>query len=50
MAFRVTLDGAMKGIKFATKEEAKDALWDFYSDKMDRPSFDKMIEQHIEEA
>lgn len=50
MAFRVTLDGAMKGIKFATKDEAKDALWDFYKDKMDRAAFDTMIEQHIEEA
>ncbi len=50
MAYRVTLDGAMKGVKFASKEEAMDAMWEFYKDKMSREEFDKFIQSHIEEA
>ncbi|MCX7820744.1 MAG: hypothetical protein N2258_03615 [Brevinematales bacterium] len=50
MAYRVTLDGAMKGVKFASKEEAMDAMWEFYKDKMSREEFDKFIQSHLEEA
>ncbi len=50
MPFRVTLDGAGKGMKFETKEEAKEVIWEFYKDQMSRPEFDKFIEAHIEEA
>ncbi len=50
MAFRVTLDGAGKGMKFDSEEEAKDAMWEFYKDQMSREDFDKFIEAHIEEA
>ncbi len=50
MAYRVTLDGAMKGVKFDTKEEAVDAIWEFYKDKMSRPDYEKFIQEHIQEA
>jgi hypothetical protein len=40
----------MKGVKFATKEEAIEAMWELYKDKMSRPEFDKFIHQHITEA
>lgn len=50
MAYRVTLDGAMKGVKFSSKEEAMDAMWEFYKDKMSREEFDKFIQSHLEEA
>lgn len=50
MAFRVTLDGAMKGVKFDSKEEAIDAMYEFYKDKMARPEFEKFIQGHIQEA
>lgn len=50
MAYRVTLDGASKGAKFDSVEEAKDSLWLLYQDKMSREEFEKMIEEHIEEA
>ncbi len=50
MAYRVTLDGAMKGVKFPSKEEAMDAMWEFYKDKMSREEFDKFIQSHLEEA
>lgn len=50
MAFRVTLDGAMKGVKFDSKDEAIDAMYEFYKDKMSRPEFEKFIQGHIQEA
>ncbi len=50
MPFRVTLDGAHKGAKFDTKEEAIDSMWMFYEDKMSRADFEKMINDHIEEV
>jgi hypothetical protein len=50
MAYRVTMDGAMKGVKFDSKEEAVDAMWEFYKDKMPRPEFEKFIQAHIQEA
>ncbi len=50
MAFSVTMDGAMKGIKFATKEEAIEAMWEFYKNKMQRADFEKFIQEHIQEA
>lgn len=50
MPYRVTLDGAQKGAKFESVDEAKDVLWELYKDKMSRDEFDKMIEAHIEEA
>ena len=50
MAYRVTLDGAMKGVKFASKEEAVEAMWEFYKDQMAREEFDKFILSHIQEA
>ena len=50
MPFKVTLDSAMKGIKFATKEEAVDAMWEFYKDSMKREDFEKFIQAHIEEV
>lgn len=50
MAYRVTLDGAGKGAKFDSIDEAKDTFWMLYQDKMSRDEFDKMIEDHIEEA
>lgn len=50
MAFRITMDGAMKGIKFETREEAIEAMWQFFKDKMPRSEFDQFIKSHIEEA
>jgi hypothetical protein len=50
MPFKVTLDSAIKGIKFVTKEEAIDAMWEFYKDKMGREEFEKFIKDHIEEV
>ena len=50
MAYRVTLDGAMKGIKFSSKEEAIEAMWEFYKDKMSKEDFIKFIQSHLEEA
>jgi hypothetical protein len=50
MPFKVTLESAMKGIKFATKEEAIDAMWEFYKDKMTREEFEKFIQAQIEEV
>ena len=50
MAFKVTMDGALKGVKFATKEEAIEAMWEFYKDQMSRPEFDKFIQNHIQEV
>lgn len=50
MAIRLTLDGAGKGAKFDTIEEAKDAFWELYKDKMSREEFEKLIEEHSEEA
>jgi hypothetical protein len=50
MAVRVSLDGAMKGVKFDTKEEAIDALYPFYQDKMSRPDFEKFVQEHLQEA
>jgi hypothetical protein len=47
MAFKVVLDGADKGVKFATKEEAIDFLWEELKDKMSRPDFDKIAESKI---
>jgi methionine synthase II (cobalamin-independent) len=50
MAVRVTLDGAMKGAKFPTKEEAIEAMWEFFKDQMSREEFEKFIQSHIEEV
>lgn len=50
MPFVVTLDDAQKGAKFATKEEAIEAMWELYKDKMNRGDFEKMIESHIKEV
>jgi len=50
MAYRVTLDGSMKGIKFSSKEEAIEAMWEFYKDKMSKEDFIKFIQSHLEEA
>ena len=50
MPFRVILDGAGKGAKFATKEEAIDSMWTLYESQMDRAEFDKMIDGKVEEV
>lgn len=50
MPFRVTLDGAGKGAKFTTKEEAIESMWMLYEDKMDKAEFDKMIAGKVEEV
>lgn len=50
MAFKVTIDGAMKGVKFDSKEDAIEAMWEFYKDKMSRPDFENFIQQHITES
>ncbi len=50
MPFKITLDSAMKGIKFASKDEAIEAMWEFFKDKMKREEFEKFIQAHIEEV
>ncbi len=50
MPFKITLDGAMKGVKFASRDEAIEAMWEFFKDKMPRTEFDKFIQSHIEEV
>jgi len=50
MPFKVTLDNAMKGVKFESKEEAMEALWEFYKDSMKREEFEKFIQSHIQEV
>lgn len=50
MTYKVTLDGAMKGVKFESKEEAIEAIWELYKEKMPRPDFEKFILEHIQEA
>ncbi len=50
MPYKVTIEGAMKGIKFSTKEEAIEAMWEFYKDSMQKADFDKFISEHIEEV
>ncbi|NPV01780.1 MAG: hypothetical protein HPY53_10410 [Brevinematales bacterium] len=50
MAFKVTLEDAQKGVKFATKAELIDSIWEVYKDKMSRPDFEAFIEKHIEEV
>lgn len=47
MSFKVTLEGAGKGAKFATREEAVETMWMFYQDKMSRADFDAFIKDHI---
>jgi|YNPMSStandDraft_2_1061718.scaffolds.fasta_scaffold00047_2 hypothetical protein len=50
MPYVVTLDEAQKGVKFPTKEDAIEAMWELYKDKMSRADFEKMIESHIKEV
>jgi len=50
MAFKVTLDGADKGVKFETKEELINAMWEIYKDKMSRPDFEAFIQKNIQEV
>lgn len=50
MSFRIVLDGAEKGAKFESKEEAKTTLWELYKDKMSEDEFNKFIDQHLKEV
>ena len=50
MAFKIILDGDESGAKFATREEAKESLWQLYKDKMSQEEFDQFIEQHLKEV
>lgn len=50
MAFRVILEGADKGAKFDSKDEAIESMWGLYKDKMSRGDYEAFITKHIEEA
>jgi len=50
MPFKVILDGADKGVKFGTKEEAIESMWEIYKDKMSRPEFEAFITPKIEQV
>ena len=50
MAYRVTLDGAAKGAKFETKEEAIEMLKVLIGKTLSEEELNQQIAQHIQEA
>lgn len=50
MPFVVIIEGAEKGPKFNSREEALEGMWNLLKDKMSKEEFDKTIVPNIKEV